>query len=200
MSDSLWPHGLYNPWNSPGQNTVVGSFFLLQGIFPTQGLNPGLPHCRQILYQLSHQESPWNVSWGWLHPFHKKTSQAVASPRRMAGTWLMPTSTEPSPAEVRLDQPNSGCCGHLCPVNAQRLSPGWWSMQHLMANRLLWASLFIDQGTFALWAIVEQSWGDAYHPTWESAGKGIQSILEASVVTNGRTGGCLLCASCSVMS
>ena len=45
---------LYCPWNSPGQNTGVGSCSLLQGTFPTQGLNPGLPHCRQILYQLSH--------------------------------------------------------------------------------------------------------------------------------------------------
>ena len=39
----------YNPWNSPGQNTGVGSLSLLQGIFPTQGSNPGLPHCRQII-------------------------------------------------------------------------------------------------------------------------------------------------------
>ena len=58
MSDSLWPHGLHSPWNSPGQNTGVGSLSPLQGVFPTQGLNPGLPHCRQILYQLSHQGSP----------------------------------------------------------------------------------------------------------------------------------------------
>ena len=48
-SDSLRPHGLYSSWNSPGQNTGVGSLSLLQGIFPTQGLNPGLPHCKQIL-------------------------------------------------------------------------------------------------------------------------------------------------------
>ena len=41
MSDSLGPHGLYSPWNSPGQNTEVGSLSLLQGIFPTQGL-PGI--------------------------------------------------------------------------------------------------------------------------------------------------------------
>ena len=48
--------------NSLGQNTGVGSLSLLQGIFPTQGLNPGLPHCRQILYQLNHKGSPnkWN--------------------------------------------------------------------------------------------------------------------------------------------
>ena len=57
VSSSLRPHGLYSPWNSPGQNTAVDSLSLLQGIFPTQGLNPGLPHCRQILYQLSHKES-----------------------------------------------------------------------------------------------------------------------------------------------
>ena len=46
------------PWNSPGQNMGVGSLPLLQGIFPIHALNPGLPHCRQILYQLSHQGSP----------------------------------------------------------------------------------------------------------------------------------------------
>ena len=57
MSDSLQPHGLYSPWNSPGQNTGVGNLYLLQRIFPTQGSNPGLPNCRWILYQLSHQES-----------------------------------------------------------------------------------------------------------------------------------------------
>ena len=48
MSDSLQPQGLYSPWNSPGQNTGVGSLSLLQGIFPTQGSNPGLPHCRRF--------------------------------------------------------------------------------------------------------------------------------------------------------
>ena len=55
VSDSLWPHGL----NSPSQNTGVGSLSLLQGIFPTQGSNPGLLHCRWILYQLNHKGSPW---------------------------------------------------------------------------------------------------------------------------------------------
>ena len=50
-------------WNSPGQNTGVGSLSLLQGIFPTQGLNPGLPHCWQILDQLSHKGSPRMLEW-----------------------------------------------------------------------------------------------------------------------------------------
>ena len=54
--DSLQPHGLYSPWNSPSQNTAVGSLSLLQGIFPSQGSNPGLPHCRRILYRLNHQK------------------------------------------------------------------------------------------------------------------------------------------------
>ena len=54
MSDSLRPHGLYSPWRSPGRNTGVGSCSLLQGIFPTQVSNPGLLHCRWILYWLSH--------------------------------------------------------------------------------------------------------------------------------------------------
>ena len=58
VSNSLRPHGLQSLWNSPGQNTGVGSLSLLQGIFATQGLNPGLPHHGQILYQLSHKGSP----------------------------------------------------------------------------------------------------------------------------------------------
>ena len=57
---SLCPHG---PWDSLGQNTGVGSCSLLQGIFPTQGSNPGLPHCRRILYQLSLQSSPRILEW-----------------------------------------------------------------------------------------------------------------------------------------
>ena len=47
-----------SPWNFPGQNAGVGSLSLVQGIFPTPRLNPGLPHCRQIPYQLSYQGSP----------------------------------------------------------------------------------------------------------------------------------------------
>ena len=58
MSDSLQPCGLYSPWNSSGQNTRVGTLSLLQGFFTTQGLNPSLPCCRWILYQLSHKGSP----------------------------------------------------------------------------------------------------------------------------------------------
>ena len=53
MSDSLRTHSLYSPWNSPVQNTGLGSLSFLQGIFPTQGSNPGLPQFRRTLYQLT---------------------------------------------------------------------------------------------------------------------------------------------------
>ena len=54
---------LGNPWNSLGQNSGVGSLSLLDGIFQTQGSNPGLTHCRQILYQLSNKGSPRILNW-----------------------------------------------------------------------------------------------------------------------------------------
>ena len=62
LSNSLQPHGLYSPWNS-------------LGVFPTQGSNPGLPHCRQSLYQLSHKGRPRLIvnfqSGAHLSPIHE---------------------------------------------------------------------------------------------------------------------------------
>ena len=58
---SIEPGIHYSPWDSTGQNTGVGSLSLLRQIFPTQESNQGLPHCRQILYQLSHNGSPKNM-------------------------------------------------------------------------------------------------------------------------------------------
>ena len=74
VSNSLWPHGLYNPWNSPGQNTGKGSLSLLQEIFPAHGSNPGLRHCRWILYQLSHKGSPRILEWV-AYPFSTGSSR-----------------------------------------------------------------------------------------------------------------------------
>ena len=65
VSDSLQPHGLYTPWNSPGQNIGVGSLSLLQGIFPTQGSNQGLLHYRWILHQLKHIQVHTCVQTYW---------------------------------------------------------------------------------------------------------------------------------------
>ena len=60
VSNSLQPDGL---WNSPSQNTGVGILSLLQAISPTKGSNPGLLHCRKILYPLSHNGSPKILEW-----------------------------------------------------------------------------------------------------------------------------------------
>ena len=75
MSSSLQPHGLYSPWNSPGQNTRVGNHSLLKGIFPMQGSNAGLPHCRHILYQLSNQGSPRIPKWV-VYPFSSGSTRS----------------------------------------------------------------------------------------------------------------------------
>ena len=75
-SASSWTAALQVPWSMgilQGKNTVVGCHFLLQEIFPTQGLNPGLPHCNQILYQLSHKGSPRILEWG-AYPFSSRSS------------------------------------------------------------------------------------------------------------------------------
>ena len=85
VSHSLRHHGPYSPWNSPGQNAGVGSLSLLQVIFPTQGLNPGLPYCRCILYHLNHQGSPRILEWV-AYPFSRGSSQ----PRNRTGiSWIL---------------------------------------------------------------------------------------------------------------
>ena len=72
VTDSLRPYGLQPtrllcPWDFPGKSAGVGCHFLLQEIFPTQGLNPGLPHCRQTLYHLSHQGSPIYLNYVFIY-------------------------------------------------------------------------------------------------------------------------------------
>ena len=69
--------------DSPSKNTGVGCHALLQGIFPTLGLNPGLLHCRQIPYCLSHQGSPRILEWV-AYPF----SRGSALPRNRTGVFL----------------------------------------------------------------------------------------------------------------
>ena len=79
MSASLRPHGLYSPCNSPSYSTGVGSLSLLQGIFPTQGLNTGLLHCRQILYYRSHKGGPRILGWV-AYPFSRGSSNPGIEP------------------------------------------------------------------------------------------------------------------------
>ena len=94
---------LFNPmtvcsWNSPGQNTGVGSLSCLQGILPTQGLKPGLPHRRQILYQLSHKESPKDTGRGLPFPFPGNLPNPGIEPTSLlcpalAGGFFTPSTT-----------------------------------------------------------------------------------------------------------
>ena len=83
VSSFLQPHGLYSTWNSLDQNTGVCSHCLLQGIFPTQGLDTGLLHCGQILYQLSHQGSPISFIMFWIYLWKPQCSRCMV-PTAMA--------------------------------------------------------------------------------------------------------------------
>ena len=101
--DSLHPYGLHSLWNSPDQNIGVGSLSLLQGIFPTQGLNPGLLHCRQILNQLSHKGSPKTLEWV-AYPFSRGSSRP-RNPTRVsciAGGFFTNWAYEGSPDKQKL--------------------------------------------------------------------------------------------------
>ena len=100
VSNSLGPCGLYSPWNSPGQNTGVGSLCLLRGIFPIQGSNSGLPHSRWILYQLSHQGSP-RILKSIAYPFSRGSSCPgikLESPAWQAGS--LPTDLSGKPKGI----------------------------------------------------------------------------------------------------
>ena len=131
VADSLPSHGLYSLWNSPGQNTGVGSLSLLQGIFPTWGSNPGLPHCRRILYQLSHSmnmKPTWDmwrvlalVQWPCKH-----TTQTLHFGERNWQTTSLP------PLWVHL---------HVC-SKASVLQISDWAQDRSHGTKLLrWASL-----------------------------------------------------------
>ena len=83
-------HGLYNPWNSPGWNTGVGSRSLLQGNLPNPGIEPRSPIYRWILYQLSHQWSSIILEWVTYH-----FSSRYSRPRNWAGDPLFQVDSLP---------------------------------------------------------------------------------------------------------
>ena len=105
LSNSLWPHGLYSPWNFPEQDTGVGCLSLLQGIFPTQGSKPGLLHCMQIFHQLSHKGSPRILEW-----VANPVSSGSSLPRNqtrvswIAGRWFINWAIREAQLRARVDQ------------------------------------------------------------------------------------------------
>ena len=113
-------HGLYSPWNSPGKNTRVGSLSLLQGIFPTQWSNPGLPHCRQIFYQLSHKGSSRILGWV-AYPFSRGSSWS----RNWMGSPAMQADSLPaelSGSSVQFSSVSQSCLTLCNPMNCS--TPG----------------------------------------------------------------------------
>ena len=99
VSDCSRPHGLlptrlFHPWDFPVKSTGVGCRFLLQGIFPTQGLNPGLPQCGQTIYCLSNQGSLEislvDSQWSSLH-FGLIFIQYASFPRVQSTLFLIST-------------------------------------------------------------------------------------------------------------
>ena len=98
-------------WNSPGQNSGVGILSLLQGIFPIQGSNPGLPHCGWILYQLSHKGNPRILEWV-AYPFSRGSSRPRDQPRSPAlQEDSLPTEPQGKPKSV-LQPQMSRCLPH----------------------------------------------------------------------------------------
>ena len=92
-----------NSWEFPGKGTGVGCHFLLQRIFPTQGSNPGLSHCRQTLYHLSHQGSP-GTDYG------RAIFSSLACQLASCCIWpISGTDAEPE----SLHPPLSGVCLHV---------------------------------------------------------------------------------------
>ena len=118
VSDSFRPHGLYSPWNSLGQNTGVDSLSLLQGIFPTQGLKPGLLHCRQILYQLSHKGSPQKQkaisNWPFIM-FLSYVQQYLLFSHSVMSDFLWPHGLQH--ARLPCPSPSPRICSNSCPLS-----------------------------------------------------------------------------------
>ena len=104
LCNFLRPHGLYNPWNSLGQNTGVNSRSLLQETFPTQGSNPGLLYCRQILYQLSQQGSPDSKESACSVGGPGLISGSGRSPGGGNGNWTIRRTEEPGRLQSMVSQ------------------------------------------------------------------------------------------------
>ena len=106
-------HIIWIPWNSQSQNTGVGSLSLLQGIFPSQGSNQDLLHCRQILYQLSYESAICIQRMRWLDGWHH---------------WLNGRESEWTPG-VGDRQGGLACCD------------SWGGKESNMTERLNWIEL-----------------------------------------------------------
>ena len=132
MSDSWPPHGMWPsrllcPWHSPGKNTGMGCHFLLQGIFPTQGLNLCLLHCRWIFYCLSH----WGNPSRWLHI---KADQTDLN-RELNQEWKKQKHILITVARWSWSDPQKRKQAKLC-IHCIKYSAGWMDRKKIWEWRL----------------------------------------------------------------
>ena len=126
---------LLHPRDFPSKNTGMGCHFLLQGIFPTQGSNPGLLHCRQTLYHLSHQWSPRKIN----NSSNKYQFSSVQFSHSVVSDSLRPHGLQH--ASLPCASPNPGACLDSCPSSQ-------WSHSNLCHPLLLLPSVFPGIGVF----------------------------------------------------
>ena len=191
VSGSLWPRGLYSPWNSSGHNTGVGSLSLLLGIFPTQGSNPGLPHCRRILYQVSHQGSPRILEWV-VYPFSSRSSRPRNGTKVscIAGDFFAIWATR-----RHLDQ----CLApskHSVSVSSSyvsRASSQWDYLGHTAAAGWSWGLLAGAEAYENRKMLLIMGWLHGIHWSWSPCSAGMKSyhssqvpsLLEAVLIQRG---------------
>ena len=133
------------PWNSPGQNAGVGSLSLLQGIFPTQRLNPGLPHCWRILYQLSHKRrvTKFSSTSGKIPQTDRSVPKLRNAGRRAGPQGCMP------PRQV--DPPQAGDVGRVSSHPWAASSSWWWRWRHSSRKDTgMWLHSFVQSGAMSL--------------------------------------------------
>ena len=133
----------YSQWNSPGQNTGVGSCSLLQGIFPTQGSNPGLLHCRRILDHLNCKGSPRVLEWV-AYPFSSGSSwhrNQTGSPELQADS----LPTEPSGKPLGRER---SCNSDIRNQKLVKCSKIWKKKpaETKRENNVFWSTCFRKQG------------------------------------------------------
>ena len=134
LCDPMDCTGLLCSWDSPGKDTGVDCHFLLQGIFPTQGSNPGLLHCRQTLYHLSHLMVEMKEIWGLVlkSDFTRTRLHLHQRDARVRGLGV------PAPARIKARWPEL------------RLPTGRWQCQRQAPVVTVTAPTLLPDGTFPL--------------------------------------------------
>ena len=112
----LLPTRLLCPWDSPGKNTGVGCHALLQRIFPTQGSNPGLLHCRQILSHMSCREVP--PTFGVNAKTYLRTESPGSAGQEASICWFIEQWEQEEPRDKRAAETKNKTWsrGHISPA------------------------------------------------------------------------------------